>query len=557
MSKGNLTEKELLQLCKHSEEFDNAYTQYRQCWKFSEENPPEAYRILSNCLPIFKLYGADSLISLCECLRGKSSMLMGNFELSEQCYAKGEKIARKCGFSTGLAFNLMYYAILKARQNHIETALIMWQESEEICHRMKRTDLIPNIIFNKGTALVEAGKYVEAFELFTQSLETFRELNDDARIANTFTSLATIYFILGDKEQALDYTLKSLQYVGEEPHLKLPILVNAATNFCDLKIPDKGILYLEEASILALKFNDGYHIAFTDKIQAEYYSYYGEYSRAKPLFIQASESFRTLEAMRPYTYCIYELALIAEKELHHEKAIELLESLLPLLNDSVDDPVLLCDCYVHLSELYSLKNNIGAALDAERKYGTIRELWLDHDRRRLFALHEIKMKLKEKQYEIEQLENENTLLQIENEKKIKEISVLAMSITQKNNIIQTINNELRNITKSRGNDGYIEKIEKLSASVESYLHSNREWEIFEKRFDMLFPDYQKKILQKFSDLTPSELRICILLKADLSTKEISSILCISGRAVEGHRLNIRRKLMLDPKEPLVRFLQIL
>lgn len=54
-------------------------------------------------------------------------------------------------------------------------------------------------------------------------------------------------------------------------------------------------------------------------------------------------------------------------------------------------------------------------------------------------------------------------------------------------------------------------------------------------------------------LTPSELRVCTLVRAMLSTREIASRLHIDERTVENHRVRIRRKLGLQ-KQNLVQYL---
>jgi AraC family transcriptional regulator, chitin signaling transcriptional activator len=51
-----------------------------------------------------------------------------------------------------------------------------------------------------------------------------------------------------------------------------------------------------------------------------------------------------------------------------------------------------------------------------------------------------------------------------------------------------------------------------------------------------------------------EMKVCALLKINLSSKEISSLLNISLRTVEDHRMNIRRKMNLDKEVNLNQYM---
>ena len=58
-------------------------------------------------------------------------------------------------------------------------------------------------------------------------------------------------------------------------------------------------------------------------------------------------------------------------------------------------------------------------------------------------------------------------------------------------------------------------------------------------------EFHGRLAGIYTDLTPAELKICSLIRASLSTKDIAALLYISDRTVEVHRRRIRRKLGLD------------
>jgi AraC family chitin signaling transcriptional activator len=60
--------------------------------------------------------------------------------------------------------------------------------------------------------------------------------------------------------------------------------------------------------------------------------------------------------------------------------------------------------------------------------------------------------------------------------------------------------------------------------------------------------------KRYSNLTPKDIKLCIYLKMNLSSKEIAPMLNISFRGVELHRYRLRKKLQLSQEENLTKFL---
>ncbi len=65
------------------------------------------------------------------------------------------------------------------------------------------------------------------------------------------------------------------------------------------------------------------------------------------------------------------------------------------------------------------------------------------------------------------------------------------------------------------------------------------------------------LLRRAPKLTPTEIKICLLITCGLLSKEIAPLLCNSVETVNTHRKNIRRKLKLSSGENLVTFLNSL
>ncbi len=80
------------------------------------------------------------------------------------------------------------------------------------------------------------------------------------------------------------------------------------------------------------------------------------------------------------------------------------------------------------------------------------------------------------------------------------------------------------------------------------------WQKFEIIFNSAHEDFSKKLLDKYPSITNAEIKLCILLKLGMSTKDISSVLFQSEGSVRVSRSRLRKKLELDATQNLLTFL---
>ena len=71
------------------------------------------------------------------------------------------------------------------------------------------------------------------------------------------------------------------------------------------------------------------------------------------------------------------------------------------------------------------------------------------------------------------------------------------------------------------------------------------WEEFEVRFKQVYSTFYEKLRIDFPDLTPSELKLCALLRLNLSTKEICELSGQRPSSLDVARYRLRKKLGLS------------
>lgn len=103
--------------------------------------------------------------------------------------------------------------------------------------------------------------------------------------------------------------------------------------------------------------------------------------------------------------------------------------------------------------------------------------------------------------------------------------------------------------------------EDLQKNLHTVIHSLKHSlnNSIKKDFDYYFlqvhPKFYDKLLEKHPTLTQYDLRLCALVKLNLTTKDISTILNINSDSVKMARKRLRKKLnMTNPDDSLINFL---
>jgi AraC family transcriptional regulator, chitin signaling transcriptional activator len=173
--------------------------------------------------------------------------------------------------------------------------------------------------------------------------------------------------------------------------------------------------------------------------------------------------------------------------------------------------------------------------------------------RNQYLKHKVKIE-KDKQQElaIMQLENEATLAKLKSEKlkseveaKNKELVSSAMAIVKKNELLNMLETEL----KQKNPD-----IKSALKIIKENLSGDSDWEIFQEAFNQADRDFLKKIKDTHPLLTPNDLKLCVYLRLNLSSKEIAPMLNISPQSVEIKRFRLRKKLELDHEQNLTEYI---
>jgi DNA-binding NarL/FixJ family response regulator len=103
------------------------------------------------------------------------------------------------------------------------------------------------------------------------------------------------------------------------------------------------------------------------------------------------------------------------------------------------------------------------------------------------------------------------------------------------------------------NTGLEDAVRNLIGGMDQKIREGS-WKSFEVSFQNIHSDFIKNLLHRFPGLTKSELRLCILLKLGMNTKDIASMLYLSPESLKVSRSRLRTKLGMQECDSFHSFL---
>jgi len=136
-----------------------------------------------------------------------------------------------------------------------------------------------------------------------------------------------------------------------------------------------------------------------------------------------------------------------------------------------------------------------------------------------------------------------------------EMVTMAMSIIHKNEFLDNLKKEVVKIKSGVKDQETRVSLNKLSLMIMQDLSIDRDREKFQMHINEQNSNFIHRLADSFPSMTDNEKRLASLLRLNLSSKEIASILNISPKSVEMNRYRLRKKLKVEPKVNLSDFIR--
>ncbi|QNK78680.1 hypothetical protein H7F37_06290 [Winogradskyella sp. PAMC22761] len=532
-------------------------------------------------------------------------------QASEEAYFVHNKLLRqskKLSYDQGILSaykSLMWYYGVNSKPN-IDSVLHYADlfETKVITKSIKADTLLikalelPQYYFNKGQILANG------FGLTEQGLESYFKIyplisEDDTKMFITYNvSIAEIYYHKFQYDKALEVLTPLLKdTVNTGSFTKMLLLKNISANYVQKEMPEKSYPLHKELLNLAIKDNDIPAIWWSKNRLANDYFKLGDIQKAidSALAVRKycleNKDYQLIFNNTAYLSTFYHAAGNLDKAITYRKEASKLAHGSEYKKDSYD----------RLAEYYTENKQYLKAVDIYQKKDALVDSLRSNEKKALSNYIDSNIKLlKEKQksqqmlFDMELLEIKNKKQELyyltisailasiilllgsillfrkykkgekiievlmSNEKKLLEEKIIlreneleasAIALSQRIETLTLIKNELNEIKKP-----VIPKLEAAKQKVNDLIKSASDVSIITKRIESEYPTMSAKLLNKYPNLSDTQIRYCLLTKMNLSIKETATILNVTPDTVKVARSRLKKKLNIPTEVSIKMFL---
>ncbi len=387
---------------------------------------------------------------------------------------------------------------------------------------------------NLGACYEKKRNYSKALKYENESLELYHNLNDEEGISIVNENIGSIYEDLGEFALAKQYFEKSLDHHKGTTDSRLAnILNNIGDVYRKTDLLEKALEYTEEALKISQYCGDREEEASAYKDLSKNYSLMGNHEMAYnslAAFLNIDEENTVLYNANQATalqviYDSKEKEAQIQSLLHHRKI------------DNAQKGMLLMSIIIVMV------------------FATIWYFYIRRRRREAQKVFQYEQYIHKVELERKQAEEEN--LQKEVHLKNSALSRYSLHLSHKNKMLSGLSQTIKN-SLDRTNVDLKRKLQEIVKEIDLNLAQEHEWDEFMAFFKEIHPDFIRKITDMaLEPLSPAELRLGILVRLNIPSKEIASILKVTPDSIRVARYRLRKKLPIDSKEELYTFLMTL
>ena len=149
------------------------------------------------------------------------------------------------------------------------------------------------------------------------------------------------------------------------------------------------------------------------------------------------------------------------------------------------------------------------------------------------------------------IEDQKAIIAKELEVSRRQITTTALVLARKQNTNELLKAEVSSMDETVPLSGMAKS--KFLRIIDQEANEEDEWANFQQQFELHEPSFLKNILNDFPALTPSDLKLLILIRMNIDPKEFARILRISAQSTNTARYRLRKRLRLPEELSLDNF----
>jgi len=474
----------------------------------------EVARSLEN--PVFIGFGLD--------LKGQIYNNRGQFDLATQQHLLALRQYELAGDSSRMADAMRTAGEAMTSAMHLADAESYLIQSKGIYERINDQYYLSQTYRDLGYVYFLRGDYEEAQKAYQRSLDISTSLEDPFGVAQSLENLGDWADSTGQLGLAIDYYQRALVLFDQidDPYSGASVQQQLASIAFRQKDTDEALQLLDTSQntfqdIKAFSMlKDGY------KLYAAIYESQGRST-------DALSAYREYSVIRDSLNSVARIRQLEEAKLMYE--VEKKDQEIAFLNQGI-----------LLEKLEQRQLTIALVALGGMAGLIIYILWWRRRKERLLA-----------QERDRRQKAELAASRLEQEKLERELAAQVLQLCRKNEVLSNVHQEMERLRTENGTENGAD-LRRIQRTIQSDIQSDEDWKQFLATFEQVHPRFLSTLDEQYGPLTPTEQRLACLLRMNLSSKEIATLLNISDGGVKKARYRLRKKLELSGDVPLQSFL---
>ncbi|MCK4662229.1 MAG: tetratricopeptide repeat protein [Bacteroidales bacterium] len=602
----------LLKELENSEDTSRINILNELAWSYRNNDTHKAFEYSKQALTLAEDIKYSKGISLAYTNLGVISIFKGEYNQAIEYFNKSAEIYEGENQEQNIAYQYGNIGITYFRMAEYQKAIDYYFKALEINKKFNNKNSEASLYIKIGAVYSKIGNYPDAFKYHFKSLRILEKTNDKNGIAQCYNNIAINYKYQGNTKQALEFYLKALQVFQELDNIRgeAECLNNIGVLHESIKEYNKSIQYYQKALDIfkQLGYKNGISTCLGNLSQI--YSINKNYKNAIKYNKEALIINNEINDKSGIVHCMNNYASIYEQLGEHDSVIEYSHKGFELAKKINSDISIKNSC-LYLSKAYYNKNNFKEAYTYYKIYSDTKDSIFNKDKSEIIEDIKARYELEKKENEINQLlynkkiddykrfvlvglivilivfslliflwqrniinkkkklalaekslkeailkntQLEKQNLEAEIEYKNKEIINFALNISQKNDFLENMKNDIKKISNEISNKADKDILNNILIKINLPQSIDNDRKEFENHVEQVNKAFFHKLNNNFPSLTKNEKRLIALLRLNLSSKEIANVFNISPSSVDMYRHRLRKKLKLSSEDNLIDFI---
>jgi tetratricopeptide (TPR) repeat protein len=440
-----------------------------------------------------------------------------------------------------------------------------------------------------------------------KALQIAESRKDEQRVISCLNGIGTILSQSKQYEKALTYYQRVIERTEPNSFLNMIANVNAAETYREINQLQKALLHVNSALKICESYfpNHSNVMAFILLSKGRLYHKLGDYAMTKRTIERSLQIYTTVKSQAGAASCQHELARVAIAEGRLTQATMFLNEAHENVKSLAGNHQRLVSLYSTYAELAKAQGKFDDAFAYLEKQNLFKDSVIQLKEREAVQRFNVLLDVKEAELTATYLKAENknnvvaiillvvliisiltlvitvsraqlrrirssesqkkillmnlnsrleteTHLKSELDQKAKEMTSLALNMIQKREILESIRAEIENLCQKVDGESKA-SLKKIVSTIRFSEHLEKDWQTFRRYFDQVHQGFFDNLQALYPDLNSNDLKFCALLKLNLDTKQLASVLDISAESVKVAKHRIRKKLGLTGEDNMTAF----